>query len=97
MIDKAKAMRSQAAAWAAEAEEAEKADPRAVQQAPPPAASSVLPGPEGCGLAPGDVAWAFLRGSPPWPCVVITKEEALRQGVPQCCGKKVGTVGTVGG
>ncbi|GAX81946.1 hypothetical protein CEUSTIGMA_g9374.t1 [Chlamydomonas eustigma] len=32
-------------------------------------------------LAPGDMAWAVVKGHTPWPCVVITQEEAVRKGV----------------
>ena len=84
MIEKAAAMRSQADLW-----EEEETALRATSRAPPPVASSVLDRPKGCGLAPGDVAWAFLKGSSPWPCVVLTKEEALRQGVSKYSGNKV--------
>ena len=84
MIEKAAAMRSQADLW-----EEQDAALQAANRAPLPVATSVLDRPDGCGLAPGDVAWAFLKGSSPWPCVVLTKEEALRQGVSKYSGNKV--------
>ena len=31
-------------------------------------------------LAPGDVAWAFVKGHNPWPCIVLTREEGTRLG-----------------
>ena len=32
-------------------------------------------------LRPGDIAWAFLKGHTPWPCVICTREAAERLGV----------------
>lgn len=32
-------------------------------------------------LQPGEPAWAYLKGHTPWPCVLITREEAARTGV----------------
>ncbi len=35
---------------------------------------------------PGDPAWAYLKGHTPWPCTIISREEAVRQGVKSAAG-----------